>query len=67
MSRQICPADKIVYKFVPRTFTEDQESPVPVEEIFSKMFREPTPFIGSYTQTYYPKEEDINQFFISQS
>lgn len=66
-SRQICPPDKIVYRFVPRTFTEDQENPVPVDEVFRKMFREPTPWIGGYTNTYYPKKEHVNQFFISQS
>lgn len=35
---------KVEYKFVPRTFKEDQENPVKVSDVFSDMFTKPAPF-----------------------
>jgi hypothetical protein len=41
---------KIVeYRYVPRTFEEEQREPVKVSEIFKRMFNDPTPRNGSYS------------------
>lgn len=37
-------APKVEYKFIPRTFKEEQESPVKVSEIFSDMFDRQSPW-----------------------
>ena len=38
-----CPPPKVVYKYLPRSFTEEQESPIPVSDIFGAMFKQPSP------------------------
>lgn len=67
-SRQSCPATKIEYRYVPRTFVEEQLDPPSVDELFGSMFREPSPWIGGYTNYYRNKidQNNINQNFISQ-
>ncbi len=37
-SEKVCPPPSIEYRFIPRTFKEEQESPVKPSEIFSGMF-----------------------------
>jgi hypothetical protein len=39
-SGMTCPPPKIVYRYVPRTFKEEQDMPVPMESIYGKMFAE---------------------------
>ena len=46
-----CPKPKIVYRNVPKTFAQEQLNPVPVSQIFSDMFNNPSVFIGSNTET----------------
>jgi hypothetical protein len=36
------------YKYVPRTFKEEQESPVPINDIFGSMFENSSPWVGSF-------------------
>lgn len=65
-----CPPPTIEYRYVPRTFVEEQEDPTPVTEIFHKMFLEPTPWISHSGGKLGPptiRGEDINRFYISQS
>ncbi len=64
-----CPPKRVEYRFTPKTFIEEQESPVPVTDIFASMFFESTPFISHSTRPLPPptQQSDINKFFISQS
>lgn len=64
-----CPPARIEYRYVPRTFIEEQESPTSVTDIFASMFFESTPFINHSTRPLPPptQQSDINKFFISQS
>ena len=39
-----CPKPVIQYRFVPRTFNEDQNDPIYVSEIFRNMFNEQSPW-----------------------
>jgi len=68
---QQCPQRKIEYRYVPRTFIEDQKEPVPVTDIFAKMFFESTPWIsheaGKGLGPPNTQQNDINKNFISQS
>ena len=74
-SKQDCPPPQIEYRYVPRTFREEQEDPTPITEIFEKMFLEPTNWIRHSAGKLPPPNlrqhprdtEDINQMFISQS
>ena len=46
-----CEEKKTEYKYVPRTFKEEQDSPVPIDDIFGSMFDNPSPWVGSFVQT----------------
>lgn len=57
---------KIEYRYIPRTFEEEQEDPVYPSEIFETMFSQPSPWIISVRSYDQKKTEEINQYFISQ-
>jgi hypothetical protein len=57
---------KIVYKYLPRSLEEEQESPVFVSEIFKAMFEQPSVWINSIKDDYLRKNEVLNKYYISQ-
>ena len=61
-----CPQNKIIYRFIPRTLEEELDSPAFVTDIFRTMFSQPSPWIRSIDNMMLRKQEDVNQFFISQ-
>jgi len=60
-----CPKQKIVYRYIPRSFEEEQEEPIPPSEIFFDLFNKPSPWISGFALTKYSKN-DINKYFITQ-
>lgn len=64
-----CSPRKVEYRFTPKTFVEEQESPVPVSDIFAKMFYSSSPWISHSTRPLPPPTQirDINKYFISQN
>jgi hypothetical protein len=42
-----CPKPIIEYKYVPRTFEEEQEEPVIIQDLFSNMFNRSSPWMLS--------------------
>jgi len=62
-----CPKERVIYKYLPRTFEEEQNEPVYVSDIFRAMFTQPSPWIGSINDIDTSKRESINKFFISQT
>jgi len=62
-----CPKERVIYKYLPRTFEEEQNEPVYVSDIFRAMFTQPSPWIGSINDIDTRKRESINKFFISQT
>jgi hypothetical protein len=64
---QKCPPPHIEYRYIPRTFKEDQNNPVQVSEIYSKMFTEPSPWIaGMKIAGNASKTSTLNRYYISQ-
>jgi hypothetical protein len=63
---QSCPPTQTVYKYIPRTFEEEQNEPVYVSDIFSDMFSQPSPWMVSIGNIDQRKQEEINKYFISQ-
>jgi hypothetical protein len=61
-----CPKQQIIYRYIPRSFDEEQEEPVYVTDIFKNMFTQPSTWIGETTDLDTRKREQINKFFISQ-
>ena len=61
-----CPEAKIVYRYLPRSFEEEQNEPVYVSDIFKTMFTQQSPWIRSMQDIDTKKQESINKFFISQ-
>lgn len=53
----------IEYRFVPRTFREEQENPVKVSDLFHDMFNKPTPWVLTYGEN---DTNFINRRYISQ-
>jgi hypothetical protein len=61
-----CPEAKIVYRYLPRSFEEEQSEPVYVSDIFKTMFTQQSPWIRSMQDIDTKKQESMNKFFISQ-
>jgi len=59
-----CPPNKTIYRFIPRTFKEEQETPVPLDDLFKIMFEQPSPWVHSFD--IHKSKKDINDDFISQ-
>lgn len=57
---------KIIYRYLPRSLEEEQESPVYVSEIFKAMFEQPSVWINSIKDDYLRKNEVLNKYYISQ-
>lgn len=60
------PKEKIVYRYIPRTFEEEQNEPVMISDIFKTMFSQPEPWIGNINDVDTRKREAINKYYISQ-
>jgi len=65
-TEKVCPQNKIIYRYTPRTLDEELESPAYATDIFRTMFSQPSPWINSIDNMLLRKREDINQFFVSQ-
>jgi hypothetical protein len=63
---QQCPQNQIIYKYIPRTFDEEQDEPVYVSDIFATMFSQQSPWIKSLTDVDFRRTEAINKYFASQ-
>lgn len=61
-----CPPAKVVYRYIPRTFEEEQNEPVYPSEIFKKMFKNPSPWISGANEVDSRINESLNKFFITQ-
>ena len=62
-----CPTAQIIYRYIPRSFEEEQEEPVSVSDIFKSMFVNEDPWVKSTTSYDVRKTEEINKYFISQA
>jgi len=62
-----CNAEKIVYRYVPRTLEQEQMEPVYVSEIFKTMFSQPSTWVNSIGNYDREKQESVNKYFISQA
>lgn len=57
---------KIEYRYIPKTFEEEQMEPTYVSDIFETMFSQPSPWILSVRDYDEKKQEKVNAFFINQ-
>uniref|UniRef100_A0A6C0J501 Uncharacterized protein n=1 Tax=viral metagenome TaxID=1070528 RepID=A0A6C0J501_9ZZZZ len=60
-----CPPPKIEYRYIPRTFEQEQDNPVKVSELYNTMFTQPTPWIKGITESK-SKNTDPNRYYITQ-
>jgi hypothetical protein len=58
--------DKVIYRYIPRTFEEEQIDPIPVSDVFETMFSQPSPWLGSIRTYDKRKQEKVNQYFVNQ-
>jgi hypothetical protein len=57
---------KIIYRYIPKSFDEEQMEPVFASEIFETMFSQPSPWILSIREYDQRKQENINKYFVNQ-
>lgn len=60
-----CPEQQIIYKYIPRTFNEEQESPIYVSDIFKTMFSQSDTWVATVNESNNKKNAAINNYFIS--
>ncbi len=63
-----CNKESVIYRYIPRTFKEEQDEPVFVTDIFKTMFSQPGVWeagLGARLEED-RKAEQINKFFVSQ-
>jgi hypothetical protein len=65
-SSQTYPKSEVIYKYIPRTFDEDQNEPVYVSDIFANLFSQPSVWTKGVNTVDSRKQELINKYFISQ-
>lgn len=62
-----CPPPKVEYRYIPRTFDEEQNDQVKVSQLFRNLFDSPSPWLAGYRLGYIrPNIYKINRFNISQ-
>lgn len=61
-----CPPPLVEYRYIPRTFEQDQDNPVKVSELYNTMFTQPTPWIRGVNATT-PRNNELNRYYISQA
>jgi hypothetical protein len=63
-----CPPQKTIYRYIPRTFIEEQENPIPLDDIFYTMFNNPSPWVNSVDIARRRNDigENLNKYYISQ-
>jgi len=54
------------YKYITRTFEEEQENPITISDIFDTMFSQPSPWVGSIRNYDLRKHDEINKYFVTQ-
>ena len=64
--KSVCPKQRVVYRYLPRTMNDRFDNPVPVSEVFEKLFTQPSPWIAGVNVVDEKRQEKINKFFISQ-
>lgn len=62
-----CRQEKVIYKYIPRTFEDEQVSPVNVSDVFQTMFSQASPWVANITDTQKRQAEEINKYFVSQA
>jgi hypothetical protein len=65
-TQQACPHQKIIYRYIPRTFEEDAMEPVYPSDIFKAMFTQPSAWNNGINDFEQRRNLDINNYFISQ-
>jgi hypothetical protein len=61
-----CPPPKIIYRYVPRTFDEEQDEPVYPTDIFKAMFTQPSAWMNGVNDFEMRRILSPNKFYISQ-
>lgn len=60
------PETRVIYKYMPRSFEEDQNNQPLVSDLFKSMFTDQTPWINSVMTYDRRKQESVNKYYISQ-
>lgn len=48
-SLKSCPRQEVIYKYIPRTFNQEQNNPEYASTVFKDMFEKSSPWVNSFT------------------
>jgi hypothetical protein len=62
-----CPGPKVVYRYVPRSFREEQEYPQPLDDTFYGMFNNSDPWMAPVDVDRKRNDigENLNRYYVS--
>ncbi len=58
-------SDRYIYRYIPRTFEEEQNEVAYPSDIFKAMFTQPTPWIHSTNDIDLNRKDAVNLFMVS--
>ena len=58
---------QIIYRYIPRTFNDNFDDPIPVSTVFKKMFTNPSPWVSGLNSYDEKKQEQVNKYFVTQA
>jgi hypothetical protein len=66
LSNKCKPTEKIIYRYIPRTPSEELEEEIFPSDIFKTMFTQPSPWINAVNDLDARQSKLVNKYFISQ-
>jgi len=60
------PNTKIIYRYIPKTFAEEQRDYPMVTDIFKSLFTDQTPWVNSVMDYDKRKTLAVNKYYVSQ-
>ena len=66
LQEPFCPLPIPEYRYIPRSFEEEQKSEIYPSEVFETMFSQPSPWLLSIRNFDRKKQWMVNTYFVSQ-
>ena len=66
MKKIVQKLPKVIYRYIPRTFKDEQVDSFLISDIFDTLFSQQSPWLDSVRTYDSRKQEKINKYFVSQ-
>ena len=63
-----CQDPQIIYRYIPRSLAEEEENPVPLDDLFYDMFNNPTVWVSSFDTQRRKMDvgDPLNEYYVTQ-